>query len=136
MLYIPYAKYLKNHTANIIILTKFEEGILLSESCNSTGNSDKSYDDLTIPQLISEDKMDEISLSDKSDTKPMSTDMLENTCDGNQYHLGINRREARYKIHGCIKQRRAERKGALLSTQNMGKGSHKVINHIVNELSE
>ena len=49
--------------------------------------------------------MDEISSGDESDAETMSTDMLEDICDGSQYHPSINRREARYKIHDCIKQR-------------------------------
>ena len=51
----------------------------------------------------------------------MCTEMLENICDGNQSHLSVNKREAHYKIRDCIKQGQMVWKGALLSTQNMGK---------------
>ena len=64
----------------------------------------------------------------------MSTDMLEKIRDGSQYHPIINRVEARYKIRYCIKKRQAEWKIALLSTQNMDKGSHKLFRAAVNEL--
>ena len=51
--------------------------------------------------------MDVISSRDESDAEFMSTDMLEDICDGSQYHPNINRREAQYKICYCFKQRRA-----------------------------
>ena len=41
---------------------------------------------------------------DESDDEPMSTDMLENICDGRQYHPDINRRDERYKIRDFIKK--------------------------------
>ena len=49
--------------------------------------------------------MDAMSSGDESDSEPMSTDMLEDICDGSQYHLIINRREMRYRICHLIKQR-------------------------------
>ena len=64
----------------------------------------------------------------------MSMDLLQNICDGSQYHLIINRRYARYKICGRFKQRQAEWKGVLLSAQNMGKGLHKVLKAVVNDI--
>ena len=68
--------------------------------------------------------MDEISSGDECDYEPMSTDMLEYICDGSQQHWSIDRREVQYKMRDLIKQGQAEWKIALLSTQNMGKGSH------------
>ena len=35
---------------------------------------------------------------DESDDEPMSTEMLEDICDGIQSHQNINRWESRYKI--------------------------------------
>ena len=58
---------------------------------------------------------------DESEDEPMSTDMLEEICDGSKSHPSVNRRQARYKIRDHIKQRQTEWKEALLSTQNMGK---------------
>ena len=66
----------------------------------------------------------------------MSTYMLEDICDGSQYHLSVNRRDARYKIRDQIKRIQAERKGDLLPTKNMGKGLHKVFKAVVNEISQ
>ena len=40
-----------------------------------------------------------MSSGDEYDTEPMSADLLEDICDRSQYHLSINSREARYKIH-------------------------------------
>ena len=68
--------------------------------------------------------MDAMSSGDESDDEPMSTDMLEYIRDVSQSHLIINRREARYRMHDCFKQRQAEWKGELLSTQNIGNGLH------------
>ena len=48
---------------------------------------------------------------DESDNKPMSTEMLEEIRDGSQSHPNVNRREARYKIRDCIKQKQSEQKG-------------------------
>ena len=77
-----------------------------------------------------------MSSGDESDAEPMSTYMLEDICDVSQYHPSINRTGAHYKIHDRFKQMRAGCKGALLSTQNMGKGLHKIFKAVVNELSE
>ena len=46
-----------------------------------------------------------MSSSDESDAEPMSTDMLEDICDGSQSHPSINRIEGRYNIIYCFKQR-------------------------------
>ena len=52
--------------------------------------------------------MDETSSGNESDVEPIPTDMLEEICDGSQSCPSINRREACYKIHYHIKQRREE----------------------------
>ena len=75
-------------------------------------------------------------MGDESDAEPMSADILTDNIEGSQYHLIINMRDAQYKIRDRIKQRQAERKEALLSAQNRGKGLHKVFKGVVNELSE
>ena len=62
--------------------------------------------------------------------------MLEDICDGSQTHPNVNRREARYKIRDCIRQRQAECKGALKYTRSMGKGLHKVFSTVVKEISQ
>ena len=47
--------------------------------------------------------MDVMDSGDDSDDEPMSTDMLEDIRDGSKSHPSVNRREARYKIHYCMK---------------------------------
>ena len=69
-----------------------------------------------------------------SDHYPIYTEMLEDIHDGSQYHPSVNRIEARYKIHDCIKQRQSEWKGALKSTRNMGKCLHKEFKTVVKEI--
>ena len=49
--------------------------------------------------------MDVVDSVNESDYEPMSKDMLEDIFDGSQYHHNVNRRESRYKIRDCIKQR-------------------------------
>ena len=62
--------------------------------------------------------------------------ILEDICDRSQSHTSINRGEACYKIHYCIKWGQAEWKGLLLSTWNMGKGLQKVFKAVVNDISQ
>ena len=66
----------------------------------------------------------------------MPTYVLEDICDVRQYYLSINSRKAHYNIFDCIKQKRAEWKGALSSTRKMGKGSYKKIKAVVNDISK
>ena len=89
-----------------------------------------------MPPLISVEETNALDSGDESDDEPMSTEMLEDICDGIQYHLNINRREARYKIRDCIKQIQLEWKGGLKTTQNMSKGLHKVFKTFVKEISQ
>ena len=51
--YIPYATYLKEQTEDIIMFAHFEEGDLLSETCNDTEIGDEYGDDSTLAPLIS-----------------------------------------------------------------------------------
>ena len=80
--------------------------------------------------------MDNISSGYESDAEPISMDMLEDITDGSQSHSIINRREESYKIHDNFKQWPVECKRALLSTQNMGKGLHKLFKAVVNDISQ
>ena len=134
--YITYATFSKEQTGDIIMFSQFEEGNLLSKSHNGTESGDKSDEYSTLPPLTSEAKMDKMSQGNEYDAEPMYTDMLEYIRNGSQSRPCINRREACYKIRDCIKKRRAEWKGSLLSMQKMGKVSHKVFKADVNELSE
>ena len=66
----------------------------------------------------------------------MSTYILEDICDGSQSHSSINRRDARYKIRDHVLKNQEKCKWALLWTQYMVKGSHKVFKAVCNGLSE
>ena len=63
--------------------------------------------------MMSKQDMDAINSGDESDHDIISTEMLEDICDGIQTHLNVNRREARYKIRDSIRQRQSEWKGNL-----------------------
>ena len=89
-----------------------------------------------MPPLLNLEEPNTLDSGDESDDEPMSTNMLEDICDGIQSHPEVNRRDTRYKIGDCIKQRQLERKGALKATQNIGKGSHKVFKNIVKDISQ
>ena len=78
--------------------------------------------------------MDAMDYGDESNNDLISTEMLEDICDGSQTHPNVNRREARYKIRDRIRQRKSERKGVLKAKQSMGKGLHKVFNTAVKEI--
>ena len=67
---------------------------------------------------------------------PMSKETLEDSPGGGQSHQSVSMREASYKICGHIKLIQAEWKGALLSTQNMGKGLHKLFKTVDNDISQ
>ena len=60
--------------------------------------------------------MDAINSSGESDHGLISTEMLEDICDGSQTHPNINRREARYKIRDRIRQIKSEFKVELKAT--------------------
>ena len=126
----------RKKTGNIITFTQFEEGNLLSETRNDAESSEESNKDSIIPPLLIKEVMDAMDSGDESDDDPMSTDMLEDIRDGSQYHPDVNRREARYKLRERIKHRQPEWKGALKSTQNMGKGLHKVFKTFAKEISQ
>ena len=103
--YITYDTSSEEQPGDIITFTHFEDGNLLSKSCNDTESSNESDEDSTLPPLISEEEMDAMLLGDEYDAEHMSIDMLEDICDGCKSNPSINRREAHYKIRDCIKQR-------------------------------
>ena len=83
---------------------QFEEGDLLSETCDDAECGDKYNDDSIIPPLISEEEMDTMDSENESEDEPMPKEMLEDIFDSSQYHPSVNRRIAHYKIFGRIKQ--------------------------------
>ena len=86
--------------------------------------------------MMSEQDMENINSGDDSDHDLISTEMLGDMFDGSQTHPNVNRREARYKIRDCIRQRQSGQKGALKATQSMGKGLHKVFSTVVKDISQ
>ena len=79
--------------------------------------------------------MDAMDYGNESDYDPMSTDMLEDICEGSQSHPNVNSREAHYKKRDCIKQRQMEWKGALKATRKVVKCLHKVFKTLEKEIS-
>ena len=84
--------------------------------------------------MMNKQDMENIDSNEKSDDDHISTETLHDIRDGNQTHPNIDKREARYKIRDCIKQKKSEWKGALRDTHKMGKGLHKVFRTIVLEI--
>ena len=85
-----------------------------------------------MPPLIIKEEMYDMDSGYETDDEPLATEMLEDIRYGSKYHPSINSRGARYKIHDHIKQRQTEWKGALLSTQNMGKDLQKMFKAVIN----
>ena len=94
---------LKKKTGDIITFSQFEEENLSSENNDDTESSNKSDEHSSLRPIISEEEMDVISSGNESDAEPMSTEMLEDICDGSQYHPIVNSRDACYKISDFIK---------------------------------
>ena len=80
--------------------------------------------------------MDDINSGDDSDHDLISTEMLEDICDGSQTHTNVNRGEERYKIRDRIRKIQSEWKGALKAMLSMGKGLHNVFSTIVKDISQ
>ena len=103
--YTSCATYSREQNGNIITFAQFAEGNIWTKTRNNAESGDESDDRLIIPPLISEEDMDAMDSGADSDHYHISTEMLKHIWDGNQTHLNINRREARYKICDRIKQR-------------------------------
>ena len=126
--YTPYATSSKEQTGDVITFTQFEEGNIWTETCNDAEIYDKSDSESL---MMNEQDMEHIIENEKSDHDLISTETLEDICDGSQTHPTVNKREARCKIRDRVKQRKLEWKGVLKATRNMGKGLHKVFSTIV-----
>ena len=129
--YTTYGTSSIEQTGDIITFVQFEEGNILTKTCNNAESGDES-DNESI--MMIEQDMDAINSGDESDHDIISTEMLEDIHDGSQTHLNVNRRLARYKIRDPITQIQSEGKGALKSTQSMGKGLQKVFSTVVKEI--
>ena len=86
--------------------------------------------------MMSEQDMENLDSNEESDHDLISTEMLEDICDGSQTHPNVNKREARFKIRDRIRQRQLEWKGALKATQSTGKGLHKLFSTVVKDISQ
>ena len=75
------------------MFAQFEEGDILTETRNDAESGDKSDNESV---MMSEQDMENLNSSDDSDHDLISTEMLEDICDGIQTHLNVNVRETRY----------------------------------------
>ena len=66
--------------------------------------------------MMIEQEKEDINSGDESDHDLISTEMLEDICDGSQTHPNVNKREARCKIRDSVKQRQSEWKRGLKAT--------------------
>ena len=87
--YNPYTTSSKEQTDNVITFTQFEEGNILTKTRNDAESGDKSDNESII---MSKQDMDAINSGDESDHDLISTQMLEDICDGSQTHTNVNRR--------------------------------------------
>ena len=79
----------KEQTGDVITFTQFEEGDLLTETRNDTESGDES-DSESI--MMSEQDMENINEKEKFDDDLISTETLQDICDGNQTHPKIDKR--------------------------------------------
>ena len=98
--YTPYATSSKEQTGYVITFAQFDEGNIWTDTRNDAESGDES-DNKSI--TMSEQDMENINSGDESDHDLISTEMLEDICDGSQTHPNVNRREASYKIRDCIR---------------------------------
>ena len=89
--YTQYATSSKEQTGEVIMFAQFEEGNILTETCNDAESGDKSDNESIM--MIKQD-MENINSGDESDHDFISTEMLEDICNGSQNHTNVNRREA------------------------------------------
>ena len=75
---------------------------LLSETRDDAESGDKSDEDSITSPLLSKREMDVMSSVDESYDELISTEMLEDICDGSKSHIIVSRREALYKIRDHI----------------------------------
>ena len=97
--YTPYATSSKEQTSNVITFTQFEEGNLLSETRNDTESGDESDSESIMMSKRDMENLGETEKFDEGlDEGLISTELLQDICDGNRTHPEINKREARMAI--------------------------------------
>ena len=89
--YTPCATSLREQTGNKITFTHFEEGNILTKTCNDEESGDTSDDNSIVPPLLSKEEMHVMDYGDESDHDIISTEMLEDIRDGIQTHPNVNR---------------------------------------------
>ena len=95
----------KKKTGDVITFAQFEEGNILTETCNDSKSGDES-DSKSI--MMSKQDMKNIDSNEQSDHDLISTEMLEDIRDVSQTHPNVNKREARYKICDCVRQKESQ----------------------------
>ena len=75
------------------MFVQFEEGHLIYETRRDAESGDEYDDDSIMPIILSKEEMYAMDSGDESDHDPISTEMLEDICDGSQSHQKINGRE-------------------------------------------
>ena len=93
--YTPYATSSKEQTGNVITFAQFEEGDLLTETCNDTESGDESDNESL---MMNKQDIENIDEKETFDDNNISTETLEDICDGNQTQPNIDKREARHTI--------------------------------------
>ena len=89
VIYTIYATSSKEQTGDVIMFAQFEEGNIWTKTSNDAESGDESNNKSII---MSEQDMDAINSGDESDHDLISTEMLEDICDGSQNYQKINRR--------------------------------------------
>ena len=77
-----------------------QSGNILTETRNDEESGDKSDSESL---MMSEQDMENLDSNEKSDHDLISTEMLEDICDGSQTHSNVNKKEAHYKIRDRVR---------------------------------
>ena len=90
VMYTSCAQYLMEQTGDIITFTQFEEGYILTKTCNDAEIGEQSDDNSIMPPLLSKEEIDAMDSGDESDHDIISTEMLEYIHDGSQSRPNVN----------------------------------------------
>ena len=87
--YTPCTTSSMGQTGNVILFAQFEKGDLLSET-RKDAESGNEYDDNSImPPLLNKEEIDTMDSGDESDDELISTEMLEDICEGSKSHTNV-----------------------------------------------
>ena len=86
--YTPYATSSWEQTGDVITFAQFEEGNIITKTCN---NEESDYESDNESIMMSEQDMERLDPNEKSDHDLISTDILEDICDGSQTHPNVNK---------------------------------------------